>query len=395
MAGTQTLSPSQVSAANMAARQTILHNADMQTIVSNTGSFVIAAGDYTQPTLQLQPACVGLELGFVLRLQMTITNNSGATITLTPWGVSNMLRNINYSDPQSVARTNVDGKFLHFLMSQKQGSPMSATTSPDATFGAGWGTWASATSINGASYAPTTIASGGTATIWHTFYLPLAKSHADLTGAVWGQLQNAFQTLNITMSKAAQICTATGVNPTDAIYQGGTGSVAITAASYRLQLVSYTLNLPMRNGQYIVPLQDIGTVYAASQTTATGLAANQDFLVNYPASWSYESVTLIYDNAGLNPGTDVNNMTIATAAGTEFGRFTPSDMCWMAGNRMGTTPPYGTYYFSHHQKPISTALYGSIGVKFNPLTVNAGANLRLMYEYTAPLQLFSAVGLTM
>jgi hypothetical protein len=280
-------------------------------------------------------------------------------------------------------------------MSQKQGNPLSDTTSPDATFGVGWGTWASATSINGGSYAPTTIGAAASATIWHTFYLPLSKSHADLTGAVWGQLQNAFQTLNITMSKASQIGVAAGVDPVDAVYQGGTGAIAVTAASYRLQLSSYTLNLPMRNGQYIVPLQDIGTVYAATQTTATGLAANQDFLINYPASWNYESTTLIYDNAGLNPGTDVNNMTIATAAGTEFGRFTPSDMCWMASNRMGTAPPFGTYYFSHHKKPINTAMYGSIGVKFNPITVNTGANLRLMYEYTAPAQMLSAVGLTM
>src|SRR6185312_16534558 len=59
-----------------------------------------------QPSLTLVPNFVGLIKRFYLVLTGTIANTGPTTITLTQWGLANLLSNVIYTDPQNNQRHN-------------------------------------------------------------------------------------------------------------------------------------------------------------------------------------------------------------------------------------------------------------------------------------------------
>lgn len=378
---------------NMIARNAIVTKAIATFVNGGEESLLINAGDLAMVDKSTSPPTLGVQLGFLITVEATFTNSTGDVLTLTPFGASNLLQNVTYYDPQNTMRTNVSGRMLDMWMAQKQGTPLGDSVTPDDGYGVRYGnSW-------NFNYAPTTIASGATTTIRKMFYLPLAMSEYDLRGAVWGNLQQAYQRLNFKFSNAATFIASSTECPVGAVYQSASATKTISFSNfkYRVKLHTYAQNLPVNSqGQYLAPLQDFGTVYGMNETIATGLTANQRMSVAYPNAWSYLATQVIFVNGTqLNAGTDVTELEIATASGVSFGKFTPYEHTFTTANRIGVSPPLGAYYDSHHKTPIRTSDYGTVSWGLTPNVVNTNAYLQIAYEYMDKLANYQATGLSM
>lgn len=378
---------------NIMARNRVVKEAIPTFVDGGEESLIINAGDLASVDKQTQPPTLGFQLGFMITVEATFTNSTGGVLTLTPFGAANLLQNVTYYDPQNTMRTNVSGRMLDFWMAQKQGTPYGDTLTPDEGYGTRYnGDWR-------ANYAPTTIASGATTTIRKIFYLPLAMSEYDLRGAVWGNLQQAYQRLNFKFANVAKFVASSTESPLEAVYQSASASKALTFSNvkYRTKMHTYAQNLPTNaDGAYVAPLMDLGTVYGFNETTATGLTVNQRKSVAYPNAWQYLATHVIFANGTqLNAGTDVTELEINTASGVSFGKFTPFEHVSTTINRLGVAPPLGMYYDSHHKNPIRTSDYGTVSWGVTPSLVNANAYLQIGYEYMDNLATYQATGLSM
>lgn len=388
------LTPEQINSANFFARQNILRQAILTCNQASAATLVTNAGDIVQPVQSVNLPCTGLVVGFWVIVTATITNgDSTNALTLTPFGASNLLQRVAYYDPTNMIRTNASGRNLDFWNSQRQGQVFGGNTSPNANHGVSYQSW-------NANYAPSTIAASGSATIQHMYYLPLAMSErSDLTGAVWAQLQNASQRMDLTFANKSQMVVGTGADAMQAVYQsaGSTPNVTISNVNYKVYMSAYTQGLPTnKNGDYVVPTLDLSKVYALQDSTVTGLVAGQDKSVDYPAAWTYLSTTVTFNNGGqLNAGTDVTELFIKSVGGIELQRIPPSLHATTTALRIGCAPPAGMYYDAHHAHPISTSEYGSISWGLKPSTVNANAYLSVAYEFIENRQRFGSTGLSL
>jgi hypothetical protein len=385
--------PAQDSAiANQMARNAIIQNAVKQLMPVASANMALTGGALQSPIVQLSPTPTGVQLGFYVTVTANITNGSGGVLTRTPFAASNLLQNVTYYDLGNTPRTNASGKMLHMLMSQKASRVFGATVAPDDGTAPVYGSW----NVN---QCPATIANGATATIKMIFYVPLAYSEFDLRGAVYGNIAQSNQRLNLTFPTSAQLIATSTENPVDAVYQaaGATKAVTINSWSYDVRLNTYGAGLPTAaNGQTIVPLNDLSTVYALNETVVSGLTAGQQLAVPFPNAWEYISTTGLYVNgAQLNAGTDMADIEVKTASGVSFGAVPPDLHAFTTGLRIGAHPPAGMYFDSHHQRPIKVADFGAVNYCIRPSQVNAGASYRIAYEFFERLANFQAIGLTM
>lgn len=377
--------------ANQMARNAIVGKALKQLLPVASANMGIVSGGLQSPVVQLMPTPTGVQLGFYITVTANITNGTGGVLTATPWGAANLLQNVTYYDLGNTPRTNASGKMLHLLMSQKAGRVFGATVAPDAGTAPSYGSWA-------VNKCPATIANAASADIKMIYYVPLAYSEYDLRGAVFGNIAQANQRLHLTFPTNAQMIASSTENPVDAIYQavGATKTVTVNSFTYDVRLSTYGADLPMRDGQYVVPLNDLGTVYALNETVVSGLTAGQQLSVPYPNSWEYVSTSGIFVNGSqLNAGSDMSDIEIKTASGISWGAIPPDLHAFTTGLRIGAHLPAGTYFDSHHQKPIRVQDYGAITYNIRPSVVNSGASFRLAYEFFERLSNFQAIGLTM
>lgn len=391
MASPNTNPQEQARIANMLARNAITQSAVKQILPVANASIPLTGGALSQTAVQLQPTPVGFQLGFWLGIKANITNTSGGVLTRTPFGGSNLLQNATYFDLGNTPRTNASGKMLEMLMTQKQGQPFGATVTPDESYGVGFGNW-------DIYKVPATIASAATADVKFWFYIPLAYSDFDLRGAVFGNIAQAMQRLNLTFPTSAQMIASNVESPVDAVYQSAsaTKTITINSWSYEVYLHTYGAGLPMRDGQYIAPLNDLGTVYALNETSVTGLTVGQQLSVPFPNSWEYISLTSVFANGNQqNAGTDVTDIETKTASGISWGALTPDIHALTTSLRIKAHPPAGMYFDSYHQKSVKVAEYGAMTWNLRPKVVNTGANVRIAYEFFDTLANYSATGLTM
>jgi hypothetical protein len=377
--------------ANMMARNAVTSQALKQLLPAAAANLAMVSGDLQNPLIQLTPAPTGVMLGFYVLIKANITNNTGGVVTRTPFAAANLLQNATYRDVGNQPRTNASGKMLHMLMSQKASRVFGATVAPDDGTAPSYGNW-------GVNACPATIANGASADVKMMFYIPLAYSEYDLRGAVFGNIAQANQSLNLTLASKANIIAASTDNPVDAIYQSASATKAcsINSMSYDVRLSTYGNGLPMRDGQYIVPLNDLSTVYALNETVVSGLTVGQQLSIPYPNAWEYVSTTGLYVNGNtLSAGSDIAGIEIKTASGISWGEITPDFHAFTTALRLGANPPAGMYFDSHHQKPIRVQDYGAITYNVRPSIVNANASYRLGYEFFERLSNYTATGLTM
>jgi len=346
-----------------------------------------------QPTIQFTPNFVGLIKRFYIEITATISNTGSTTVTLTPFGLANLISNIIYTDPQNNQRHNTLGLHLAMLSTAKRNRPFGTALPVNTVYTTGGANnIASMFNVATASWpvfqAPATIASGSSGTLRAVFELPLAYSDTDLRGAVYSNLVNATQNFQITINQNP--VTANPADPTYAIYSGAAGSAGSITSATITPYQEYLYNLPTaQDGTPILPGIDISTIYQLKNSPQAGITANQNFNVSYANFNSFVSTVGIYNSTGTNAGilwgTDVNYWQLTSANLTPIWKKDPLLVIQDSRERMLQETPPGVYYFDSRLAPILTNQFGNVQLTVNPLAGGPNATLMVLWEYFASL----------
>ena len=381
MAATATApSPQQAAQINAAQRQLVLASSTnfWQQVQSQTPQ-----GTIPGQVLNFQPRYVGLTKKFWLEVTLTLAQAAAETFTRTALGPANLISQIVVTDTNNIQRIVTPGWHAHMIASAKQRAPFGCayTTDSPVGFGSNWNVIKAASSITTASV------------IRMIYEIPMCYSDQNLAGALFTNLVNA--TMNIQVTLNPNIVAATGADATLSAYQSSTASLGTVSACTVNLYQNYLYGLPQDSkGNFILPSQDLSTVYYLNGTSVTGMSAGLDFGMNYVNYRSFLSTCAIYDNAGvLNVGTDINYWAIAQANSTQYVKFTPEMVALGARLIFGDDPPNGMYYFDHRNAPIRTVQQGNTQLVLNPITVTNSTSVVLLgYESTGSAALVSTGG---
>lgn len=363
-------SAQQLQQLNMTARQLITSQAILRKnqIYANT---VVPANT---PVLTIPIQNVGLILGFYVVIAATMATTSG-TGTLTQFGPANLLSQIVFNDLNNNTRIQSPGWFVHLINTFKNRRPYAAAqtlSSYPINYGANF-----PGQMTAASSSTTTAA-----TVYMTYFVPLAYSKFDLRGSIYANVFNATANLQLTINPAPY---AASGDATLAVYSGAAGTISsLTATVYQV----YYDQLPVgQNGAPVLPAIDLGVAYMLNQTAITGMVTGQDFPYTYANFRDFLSTVAVYDNGGtLGTGSDINYWKLLSANFTSIWQLPPSLVALEARNMIGNDPPNGTYYFDTREKPISSYQFGNMQLIMNPAgTVNSGAQLLVGTESFAQI----------
>lgn len=324
------------------------------------------------PTINVAPRNVGLITGFIVEISGGVTNGATDAANRTGLGSANAVRNFTFTDLNNIQRINTSGAHVALLNSARQGYGFGGTYAPNLPMGYGnnWGPF----------QAPASLAANATGTVKHTYFIPIAYSAQDLRGAIYAAVVNATMNLQITVATSAQLGVATGADPLNAVYAGNDNIAWTNNVQVNVYQV-YLDQLPVMNGQPVLPMLDLNTIYDLKYTVQTGLSANQDFPVPYANFRQFLSTIPIFDNGGsFNSGSDVNYWALQAANATQLFKMSPDIAALEARGVFMADPPPGVYYFDHRNKPIDTISFGNMELVLNASTVNAGAQLIICTE---------------
>lgn len=376
------MSPQQQAAqlqnANLAARNMVVRQGYpmLQSIYSNI--FQPAA----QATFQLPPQNVGLIKGFLVRMSATITNpaSGSSTLSLAPFGPANLVQNLIFTDLQNYQRINTSGWHIAMLNAARQSRPPFSSTPSDSPmgFGSNWPV----------IKAPATIAANTAGTIYMYYWIPLAYSDTDLTGAIYANVVNATMNLQMTLATAAQAVVSNTSDPTLAIYQGAGAVAGVTLTNVNVQVYqAYIDQLPMSAKGPILPSIDLNTMYEIKNTTFSAIVQGQDFYMPYSNFRHFLSTVAVLDNwsgtAYPAAGSDVNYFSFRSANATDLRKADPYTWAAMTRRKLLTDTPVPAYYFDTRDKPIYTTQTGNMALVGNFSTVNTGANIPVGWEMLA------------
>lgn len=354
---------------NVAARNAILLGGvdRMQQIYSQ------ATDPANATILNIQPAAVGLVRGFLVKIEGTLRVTGGAGVTRTPFGASNLLRNIAFTDINNQQRHQTQGWHLSLINSAKQPMVIGGAYAPNIPVGYG-NNW-------DVQSAPATAATATDIPVQFYYYVPLAYSKVDLRGAMWAGVVNAVAQLQLEINPNPIV--AAGADPTLAVYSGSAGGWK-TGTTVKLTVwQDYVDQIAMdKNGQPILPQDDLAQLYSLNTTTLSALVQGQDYGVPFANFRNFLSTTIVYDNGGqLNAGSDINSFALQTANSSNIFKYGPEEAAFLARSTFMADPPLGTYYFDHRSKPISTQQFGNTQITVNPSMVNNNAALMCGFEY--------------
>ena len=373
------LSPQQ---ANLLARNMIVSGAVKRT--QQIYSQVIDTS--SQTVLNVTPRNVGMILGFIIQIRtnIAVAATTGTALTKTPFGPYNLLKNASYFDLQNNTRINTTGWHLGLLNSARSGAPYLAArtnTSLPVDFG---------NYYPSLGFGADTIGQGENSDLEQTFYVPLAYSDEDLRGAVYANVVNATQNLQLTL-QGTPAQPRTQAAGTDAAYvtaTSGTAVADVTVGHYTVTVYQvYYDQLPTGQNGVVLPVLDISTVYELKQTAVPGVTASQDFPLPYSNFRDFLSTFALYRNrAGYSPSTgfaleaDINYLALESANYTNIFKVNPDIAGAWGRQTVGDDFPLGLFYIPSRAKPISTVQYGNMNLVFNCADVQSGATFLVGYE---------------
>ena len=319
------------------------------------------------------PRNVGLIKGFWVQVLASITlAGGGAGATRTDFGPANLLSQIVYTDLNNNVRHNTTGWHMNLVNTAKGHKVFGAAATTDTP------------TDYGNNYAPIVApaapATGTSFNVAMWYYIPIAYSDVNLMGAVFANVINATQNLQLTVNPNAIIASG---DSTSAVYTGNAGS--ITSCTINVWQV-YLDQLPQnpKTGQPILPVMDLSNVYMLQNTTLTGMVANTDFPIAYPNFRSFYSTSVIYNQNGTRAnGTDINYWKLQSANFTNIWQISPALAAMLTREQIFDDVPTGTYYFDHRVKPIETIQYGNMELVLNPITAAAQSSAMVGWEMSA------------
>ena len=364
-------------AINWQMRQNVLQVS--QPITQQIFSTIVASPGNTNNQVQVPPRFTGLLKRFKVFITGTFNNteaSGGASATITPLGLANVLSNVQFVDTANNTRINTAGWHLDLIATMKYGKPFGGVISSPSAAQEGYG------NNFGVITKPATIAAAASAAFAAVFDVPIAYSDSDLRGAVDLNVTNATAQLQLTLNPAPFVASG---DSTLGVYSGATGTMTNVTITV---LQEYLSNLPRnpKTGLYALPPGDMSTIYTLLSTAQTGLVAESDFPIPYTDFRDYLSTTLVYDNGGtLNNGSDINYFSLQLANYTNLFKFGPAAAALKVREALGFDLPAGCYYFGSRHKPLSPNSFGNIELNVNPSSVAANSQLLAGFEYMSTL----------
>jgi hypothetical protein len=367
---------------NAQARALILNSARLadQLIASvNNTAYPYTTGSALTLSIPIKP--VGLIKRFLIDCTFNISQSTTETQIRTTYGPANVFSNITLNDLNNIQRVNTTSQHLTFVTSARRGFPLGSAITTDTPFGYG--------ANNNVISAPSVIM--GAQNMYVCFELPLAYSDTDLRGAIYANTVQSTMSLNLTLNP--QFFVGNLGDATNAVYQSSTTALG--------KINSYTINvyqeywdqLPMQNGQPILPVLDLGTMYQLISASYTGIVANTNYSIQFQAYRQYMSAYCVYDNGGvLYAGDDVNHWSLTSAnALTNFQR-DPQNIAFRSRLQFNEDQPKGAYYFDFRAAPVNTTAQGVTTLNLNANTVNSNAVIYAGFEFFALLNQLNMMG---
>lgn len=362
-------------ASNMANRLAIVQNAMpmMQPLQTQQIAGTVTTSNNT---LTFQPRLTGLIVGFLVEVNGTYTNAGAAIANRTNGGALNCLSRITFTDLNNYTRVNTNGYHLGLLNNVKNTRGYGGAVAPNLPYNVG-NVW----NVN--SLAATIANGGGTAALRQFFYVPVAYSPQDLTGAIYAQVVNATMQLQLTLNAAPGVV---ATDPLFAVWTGASAANSITLSNVSVTVTTLYYNTATpRGGNFPLPMVDLSRAYLVQDQVANmTVVANQDCAAPFANARTYYSTFGVYDNAGVfNTGSDVTYFKLQYANLLAQWQLNPQTIALLARNAVGFDMPPGIYYFDHRSYPISTQAWGNAELDINPSAVTTGAFLGTWYEMVA------------
>lgn len=363
---------------NMAARLAVLQIAQnmWQQIYSTTVANMAFGTVLNIPIRQ-----VGLTKRFIIEIAFTVVQSAAETQTLSKLGPANIFSNVTLNDLSNYTRVNTTGWHLFMLQSMKQ----AFWTGPS---GQGKQDFQPAPSVFGTAYTndspvqakagSAVVSAPGTVTTAQSgrwFYeVPVAYSDADLRGAIYTSVVSATMYLQMTVNPNFGVGSAG--DPTLAVYQSSTTTDLVKISSMTITVYqNYLDQIPLGQNGPVLPAQDISKMYLLTNGSFSALTAGQDFPITFPNFRAWQSLAVIYDNAGSTAyGTDITMLQLQTANLANIRQLDPNIQLLFQRMALKNDFTAGAYYFDFRDKPINTNQFGNMQVTIRP-TASTGTLL--------------------
>ena len=363
---------------NAAQRNVVLSSAVQMRQVLNTSTIFPPSN----PLLNITPRNIGLLKRFIVEISGTINNSGTVPVDLTDSGLANVLSGVGFTDLNNYQRIQTTGLHLTLLANSKRKGPYGGTYDTNAVNGqsrsqvlnvppAAWPVFS----------APQEIAAGAQGTFRVVYEIPLAYSDTDLRGATYMNVINATSQLSLTLN---QNPIAAAGDSTFAVYAGAAGAAGQISQATVTVYQEYLDQLPVAQGQVILPTLDLSTVYELKTTNFSAITPGQDFSIPFSNFRDFLSTFVVFNNNGgadgRKFGSDVNTWALQAANLTNLFKIDPLLAAQMARDENTNDLPAGFYYFPFRNRPISTTQYGNIQLVLNAIVAAPGAYANVMWE---------------
>lgn len=320
---------------------------------------------------------IGLNTDIFLEISGLITAGAAENLAKTPWGIFNLLSNVQLTDLSNFQRVNTYGWHLHMLATARGRGAFGGAFLNDspASFGSNFLT----------QNAPANVANTAALPFRIFYHIPLAYSPRDLRGAIWANVTSAQWRLQFTFNNNF-FANANVADTTLSCYKSNLTPNLATLSNIQVTIYQrYFDQIPQGQNGAVVPLISLAYNYLLNGTPSNvQFTQGQDNPLQYINFRTILSTAAIFDNGGqLNFGTDINYWAIQAANLVYLQRMDPFMVQLLTREIIGDDCPGGSYYFDHRKKPIMTNQYGNMSLVLNPSLVNAGAVLYLGYEMLA------------
>src|ERR1700730_9503448 len=369
-----------------------------------------AAGSAT--TVNMLGSATGLIRKFYLVVTGTLNATSGVFLPTAPFGITNLLSNITFTDLNTRVRHNTTGAHMHMIQAARRGWIPGMALTAAAISEIANSTQGGLSKIGGgcswgsnyfACSAPATFTGGTSKNFQWTWELPVAYTDTDLRGCIWANQVTANNLWSFTINPNFFMSNQAGAADLSASgYSTVTNPISTTLPT--LTNLKFTLYQDMfvqgpqdKNGNILLPQVDMAYSYNLLMVPAQALQANSDNVFFAAPNRQILSHMLLWDNYLYNTlpaGSDVTSINIQSANSLVVRQMEPGILAYWTRNLIGTDMPAGSaggsgttkfdftnYYIDTRRRPLNVQTSGNIGIYFNPNSVQGGAALNIGYEY--------------
>lgn len=316
---------------------------------------------------------VGLNRRIVIEVSGNIAQAAAEELTITPWGMMNLISNVTLTDLSNYQRVNTKPRHLFAGATARKRGAMGAAFLNDSFVQMG-----SNVACMSAPHAVQAVQP-------FRFFIevPLSYSPTDLRGAIWANVTGGQWRLQLTFNPTPVVGSAVA-DTSEAAYKSDTANdIGVISNVNVIVHQDYLDQIPQnpKTGAYVLPVQSLAYNYLWLFAPQTGIVAATDFAVQYTNFRTFLSTLFEYNNGGvLNPGTDINYIAVQVANQSFILKADPFAICEMTREQIGDDYPKGMYYLDHRAKPIITNNVGNTQLVVNASNAAAGAFLNVYWE---------------